>query len=109
MGLHHPETGERFHAVVQLRKENKEGTAYNLVGFQTKLTYPEQRKVFATIPGLEKAEFFRYGAIHRNTFLNTPALLTPQLSRIEPARFGPLPVERGVEESSIAGDPSRGS
>ncbi|MFQ5717539.1 MAG: methylenetetrahydrofolate--tRNA-(uracil(54)-C(5))-methyltransferase (FADH(2)-oxidizing) TrmFO [Nitrospinales bacterium] len=80
VGLPHPETGEQFHAVVQLRKENKEGTAYNLVGFQTKLTYPEQRKVFATIPGLEKAEFFRYGAIHRNTFINTPALMTPSLS-----------------------------
>ncbi|MFQ5671972.1 MAG: methylenetetrahydrofolate--tRNA-(uracil(54)-C(5))-methyltransferase (FADH(2)-oxidizing) TrmFO [Nitrospinales bacterium] len=80
VGLLHPETGERFHAVVQLRRENKEGTAYNLVGFQTKLTYPEQKRIFKMIPGLENAEFFRYGAIHRNTFINTPDLLTRNLS-----------------------------
>ncbi len=75
VGLNHPETGERFYAVVQLRKENKEGTAYNIVGFQTKLTYPGQKKIFRMIPGLEKAEFFRYGAIHRNTYVNAPELL----------------------------------
>ncbi|CAI2718198.1 methylenetetrahydrofolate--tRNA-(uracil(54)-C(5))-methyltransferase (FADH(2)-oxidizing) TrmFO [Nitrospina watsonii] len=80
VGLLHPETGERFHAVVQLRRENKEGTAYNLVGFQTKLTYPEQRRIFRMIPGLENAEFFRYGAIHRNTFINSPQLLSADLS-----------------------------
>lgn len=80
VGLNHPETGERFHAVVQLRRENKEGTAYNLVGFQTKLTYPEQRRIFRMIPGLEGAEFFRYGAIHRNTFINSPELLSADLS-----------------------------
>lgn len=75
VGLNHPETGERFYAVVQLRKENKEGTAYNIVGFQTKLTYPGQKEIFRMIPGLEKAEFFRYGAIHRNTYVNSPELL----------------------------------
>ncbi len=80
VGLNHPETNERFHAVVQLRKENKEGTAYNLVGFQTKLTYPEQRRIFKMIPGLENAEFFRLGAIHRNTFINAPQLLSGDLS-----------------------------
>ncbi|MGP0564953.1 MULTISPECIES: methylenetetrahydrofolate--tRNA-(uracil(54)-C(5))-methyltransferase (FADH(2)-oxidizing) TrmFO [unclassified Nitrospina] len=80
VGLNHPETGERFHAVVQLRRENKEGTAYNLVGFQTKLTYPEQRRIFRMIPGLENADFFRYGAIHRNTFINSPELLSADLS-----------------------------
>lgn len=79
VGLLHPQTGERFHAVVQLRRENKEGTAYNLVGFQTKLTYPEQKRVVRMIPGLEQAEFFRFGAIHRNTFINAPSLLTRDL------------------------------
>lgn len=80
VGLLHPETGKRFHAVVQLRKENKEGTAYNIVGFQTKLTYPDQKRIFRTIPGLENAEFFRFGAIHRNTFINSPQLLNHDLS-----------------------------
>jgi len=80
VGLPDPETGKRFHAVVQLRRENKESTAYNLVGFQTKLTYPEQKRIFRMIPGLENAEFFRLGAIHRNTFINTPDLLTRSLS-----------------------------
>jgi len=79
VGLPHPETGETFHAVVQLRRENKEGTAFNLVGFQTKLTYPEQKRVLRMIPGLEKAEFFRYGAIHRNTYINAPDMLTKEL------------------------------
>jgi len=79
VGLLHPETKKQFHAVVQLRRENKSGTAYNLVGFQTKLTYPEQKRVLRMIPGLEKAEFFRLGAIHRNTFINAPSLLTREL------------------------------
>ncbi len=79
VGLPHPETGRLAHAVVQLRRENKEGTAFNLVGFQTKLTYPEQKRVFTMIPGLEKAEFFRFGAIHRNTYINAPAILTGDL------------------------------
>ena len=80
VGLVHPKTGERFFSIVQLRRENKEGTAYNLVGFQTKLTYPEQKRVIRMIPGLEKSDFFRYGAIHRNTFINAPMLLSPDLS-----------------------------
>ncbi|MBI5427097.1 MAG: methylenetetrahydrofolate--tRNA-(uracil(54)-C(5))-methyltransferase (FADH(2)-oxidizing) TrmFO [Nitrospinae bacterium] len=80
VGLEHPETGKKFFAVAQLRRENREGTAYNLVGFQTKLTYPEQKRVLRTIPGLENAEFFRYGAIHRNTYINAPGLLTPELN-----------------------------
>ncbi|PIQ99153.1 MAG: methylenetetrahydrofolate--tRNA-(uracil(54)-C(5))-methyltransferase (FADH(2)-oxidizing) TrmFO [Nitrospinae bacterium CG11_big_fil_rev_8_21_14_0_20_45_15] len=79
VGLPCPKTGKVFHAVVQLRHENKEGTAFNIVGFQTKLTYPEQKRVFRMIPGLENAEFFRLGAIHRNTFINAPTLLTSQL------------------------------
>ena len=79
VGLLHPLTGKQFYAVVQLRRENKNGTAFNLVGFQTKLTYPEQKRVLKMIPGLENIEFFRYGAIHRNTFINAPDLLTQEL------------------------------
>jgi methylenetetrahydrofolate--tRNA-(uracil-5-)-methyltransferase len=79
VGLPDPRTGKMAFAVVQLRKENKESSAYNLVGFQTKLTYPEQKRIVQMIPGLEKAEFFRFGAIHRNTFIDTPSLLSNQL------------------------------
>ncbi len=79
VGLTDPRTGKRSYAVVQLRRENKAGTAFNLVGFQTKLTYPEQKRIFKTIPGLENAEFFRFGAIHRNTFIHSPSLLGPDM------------------------------
>ncbi len=79
VGLIDPRTGQQPYAVVQLRRENKSGTMYNLVGFQTKLTWPEQRRIFRTIPGLENAEFVRYGSIHRNTFLNSPLLLEKTL------------------------------
>jgi len=75
VGLIDPATGKKPHAVVQLRPENLERTAYNLVGFQTKLAWPEQARIFRMIPGLEKAEFLRFGSIHRNTFINAPALL----------------------------------
>ncbi|MCD7845600.1 MAG: methylenetetrahydrofolate--tRNA-(uracil(54)-C(5))-methyltransferase (FADH(2)-oxidizing) TrmFO [Oscillospiraceae bacterium] len=75
VGLRHPETGESYYAVVQLRRDNDEGTVYNLVGFQTHLTFPEQRRVFGMIPALAGAEYLRYGKMHRNTFLNSPALL----------------------------------
>ena len=75
VGLVDPRVGEEAYAVVQLRKENKEGTMFNLVGFQTHLTFPEQRRVFRMIPGLENAEFLRYGVMHRNTYLNSPGLL----------------------------------
>ena len=75
VGLVDKRTGEESYAVVQLRKENREGTMYNLVGFQTHLTFPEQRRVFRLIPGLENAEFLRYGIMHRNTYLNSPGLL----------------------------------
>jgi len=77
VGLPDPKTGRDPHAVVQLRQENKEATLYNLVGFQTKLTWPEQRRIFRTIPGLEGAEFVRLGSMHRNTFINAPRLLEP--------------------------------
>ena len=75
VGLVDKRTGKESYAVVQLRKENREGTMYNLVGFQTHLTFPEQRRVFRLIPGLENAEFLRYGIMHRNTYLNSPGLL----------------------------------
>ncbi len=79
VGLLDPRTGKRPHAVVQLRQENRERTLYNLVGFQTKMTYAEQRRVFAMIPGLAKAEFVRLGSLHRNTFINAPQHLTSTL------------------------------
>jgi methylenetetrahydrofolate--tRNA-(uracil-5-)-methyltransferase len=79
VGLNDPRTGRRPYAVVQLRQENRERTLYNLVGFQTKMTYPEQRRVFALIPGLGNAEFVRLGSLHRNTFINAPKQLLPTL------------------------------
>ena len=78
VGLTDPRTGRRPYAAVQLRKENKEGTLYNIVGFQTNLKFGEQKRVFSMIPGLENAEFMRYGVMHRNTFLNSPELLNEQ-------------------------------
>ena len=75
VGLENPKTGARAYAVVQLRTENAHRSCYNLVGFQTKLTYGEQKRVFRMIPGLEQAEFLRYGSLHRNTFINSPQLL----------------------------------
>ncbi len=88
IGLEDPRTGERPFAVVQLRPENEENTAFSLVGFQTKMTFPEQKRVFRLIPGLEQAEFLRYGTIHRNTFIQSPVLLTPTLQlRKDPRIF----------------------
>ena len=77
VGLPLPTTGEDAFATVQLRRENKEGTMYNIVGFQTHLTFGEQRRVFGLIPGLENAEFLRYGVMHRNTYLQSPGFLSP--------------------------------
>ncbi len=79
IGLKDPRTGRGTYAVVQLRQDNLAGSLYNLVGFQTNLTYPEQRRVLRMIPGLETAEFARYGQMHRNTFIFSPALLRPTL------------------------------
>ena len=79
VGLSDPRTGRRPYAVVQLRQENREKSLYNLVGFQTKMTYPEQRRVFALVPGLANAEFVRLGSLHRNTFINSPQHLLPTL------------------------------
>jgi methylenetetrahydrofolate--tRNA-(uracil-5-)-methyltransferase len=106
VGLIDPRTGERPHAVVQLRREDREGILYNIVGFQTKLTRPEQNRVFRMIPGLEKAEFARYGSVHRNTFLNAPALLAPSLQfRTRPDLFfaGQIAGVEGYIESTAMG------
>jgi methylenetetrahydrofolate--tRNA-(uracil-5-)-methyltransferase len=82
VGLRDPRTGKRPYAVVQLRQDNLAGSLYNLVGFQTNLKYPEQKRVFRLIPGLESAEFMRYGQMHRNTFIASPRLLRPTLQHI---------------------------
>ncbi len=83
VGLIDKRTGKEAYAVVQLRKENREGTMYNIVGFQTHLAFSEQKRVFGMIPGLENAEFLRYGIMHRNTYLNSPKLLSPTYSMIK--------------------------
>jgi methylenetetrahydrofolate--tRNA-(uracil-5-)-methyltransferase len=80
VGLTDPKTGKEPYAVVQLRAENKEMSSYNMVGFQTRLKWPEQKKVFSMVPGLENAEFMRYGSLHRNTFINSPLLLNKDLT-----------------------------
>ncbi len=80
VGLHDPNTGHRPHAVIQLRQENKEGTLFGLVGFQTRLKFGEQKRVFRKIPGLAKAEFVRYGQMHRNFYLDTPRCLNRNFS-----------------------------
>lgn len=79
VGLRDPRTGKRPYAVVQLRQDNLAGSLYNMVGFQTNLKFPEQKRVFRMIPGLENAEFLRYGQMHRNTFIASPRLLRPTL------------------------------
>lgn len=85
VGLIDPHTGERPWAVLQLRAEDAHGMSYNLVGFQTNLTFSEQRRVFRLIPGLERAEFSRYGVMHRNTFVNAPSLVDAQLRLVRPS------------------------
>ncbi len=106
VGLTNPATGRRPHAVVQLRAENLERTLYNLVGFQTKMKYPEQERIFRQIPGLEKAEFARLGSIHRNTFLDSPRLLDQfSRSRKDPHVFfaGQMTGVEGYIESTASG------
>ena len=106
VGLPVPETGEDAFATVQLRRENKEGTMYNIVGFQTHLTFGEQRRVFGLIPGLRNAEFFRYGVMHRNTYLNSPKHLTNLYSMREyPNLFfaGQMTGVEGYIESTSSG------
>lgn len=106
VGLRDPRTGHRPWAVVQLRTENKENTLYNLVGFQTNLKWPEQKRVFGMIPGLENAEIIRYGVMHRNTFLNSPKLLDGDFSlRSEKNIFfaGQITGVEGYMESASSG------
>lgn len=106
VGLVDPATGERPHAVVQLRRENHEGTLYSMVGFQTRLRYPEQKRVFRMIPGLEAAEFARLGKLHRNTYINSPGVLEPtlQLSSDPGVLFaGQITGVEGYCESSVSG------
>ncbi len=106
VGLTDPRTGKRPFAVMQLRPEDEAATAYNLVGFQTRMKYPEQMRVFRMVPGLEDAEFLRHGSVHRNTFLDAPALLdeTMQL-RALPGVFvaGQLSGVEGYVESAAGG------
>ncbi len=106
VGLRDPRTGKRPYAVVQLRQEDKDGQAYNLVGFQTKLKHPEQKRIFKTIPGLGDAELLRLGAIHRNTYLDSPALLDERMRlRARPnVRFaGQVTGVEGYVESAAHG------
>jgi len=106
VGLVDPRTGDTPFAVVQLRRENRAGTMFNLVGFQTKLTYPEQKRILRLIPGLENAEFHRLGSIHRNTFVNSPAVLRPELelvSRPDVFLAGQITGVEGYVESAACG------
>ncbi len=106
VGLADPRTGEDPYAVIQLRKENREGTTYNMVGFQTKLTYPEQKRIFRLIPGMENVEFARLGSIHRNTFITSPELLEETLQfkkRPDLLLAGQLSGVEGYIESAAMG------
>lgn len=106
VGLTNPHTGKRPYAVVQLRAENSQGTLYNLVGFQTNLKFGEQKRVFSMIPGLENAEFMRFGVMHRNTFINSPKLLTEQFNMRECENLyfaGQITGVEGYIESAASG------
>ena len=106
VGLRDPRTDHRPWAVVQLRAENREGTLFNLVGFQTNLKFPEQKRVFSLIPGLENAEFMRFGVMHRNSFINSPQILGQDLSlKANPNIFfaGQLSGVEGYMESAASG------
>lgn len=106
VGLVDPRTGQRPYAVVQLRQDDREGTLYGMVGFQTKMKYPEQRRVFRMIPGLQAAEFVRLGSLHRNTFVDSPRLLRPtlQLRRADRTFLaGQLVGVEGYVESAATG------
>jgi methylenetetrahydrofolate--tRNA-(uracil-5-)-methyltransferase len=106
VGLVDPRTSKRPYAVVQLRMEDRAGQMWNMVGFQTRLRYPEQQRVFRMIPGLAEAEFLRFGSIHRNSYINAPGALTPHLSLRDDARVlfaGQLTGVEGYTESTAAG------
>ena len=106
VGLEHPETGKQAYAVVQLRRDNRMGSLLNMVGFQTKMNYGAQKRVFSMIPGLEKAEFFRLGSLHRNTFIKSPALLDNTLRLKKEPRIlfaGQITGVEGYVESASMG------
>lgn len=105
VGLRDPRNGMQAYAVVQLRREDRAGRMWNLVGFQTRLRIPEQQRVFRMIPALENTEFLRFGSIHRNSYINSPAALTPHLSTREGNTFfaGQLTGVEGYTESSATG------
>jgi methylenetetrahydrofolate--tRNA-(uracil-5-)-methyltransferase len=106
VGLTDPRTGQRPHAVVQLRQDDAAATLYNMVGFQTRLRWPEQERVFRMIPGLENAEFVRYGVMHRNTYINSPRVLLPTLQLKENANLffaGQITGVEGYVESAAMG------
>jgi len=106
VGLINPHTGAMPHAVVQLRRENASGALFNLVGFQTKLTWPEQERIFRMIPGLENVQFARMGSIHRNTYIHSPSLLQPSLQlKTDPDIFfaGQITGVEGYMESTAMG------
>ncbi len=106
VGLQNPKTGHRPWANLQLRKENAEGTMYNLVGFQTNLKFSEQKRVFSMFPALKNAEFVRYGVMHRNTFINSPALLNDDFSLRKDNRIyfaGQISGVEGYMESAASG------
>lgn len=106
VGLIDPRTGKRPYAVVQLRRENEAGTMFNLVGFQTRLTYEEQKRVFSLIPGFERCRWLRFGSIHRNTYINSPSFLLPTLQFRSDERLffaGQICGVEGYIESMAAG------
>lgn len=106
VGLEHPVTGEKPYAVVQLRQDNYAASLYNIVGFQTHLKWPEQKRVFGLIPGLDTAEFVRYGVMHRNTFINSPMVLSPTLQLKSNAKIffaGQMTGVEGYIESASGG------
>lgn len=105
-GLPNPKTGKEPYAVLQLRRDNTEGTLYNLVGFQTNLKFGEQKRVFSMIPGLENAEFVRYGVMHRNTYINSPLVLNRDYSLIKYSKVffaGQITGVEGYVESASSG------
>jgi methylenetetrahydrofolate--tRNA-(uracil-5-)-methyltransferase len=104
VGLTDPRTGRRPHACVQLRQDDAEGRLFNMVGFQTKMMYPEQRRVFRMIPGLAQAEFVRLGSLHRNTFVDAPALLLPAAGRRTEAAPPRRPDRRRGRLRRVGGD-----
>lgn len=106
VGLVDPKTGKEAYAVVQLRKDNSEGSLYNIVGFQTHLKFPEQKRVFSMIPALKNAEYARYGVMHRNTYLNSPGLLDRYYRLIADTRIsfaGQMTGVEGYVESTASG------